>query len=105
MPQWLSTKNIEEQRRIDLYLHENILYYNLDYGNISSLKRYGKLQKYPVDLILNAINSRKAESGYAYGTCKCGFVIKCVIDNSEKLATKLSTYIEGQGKCGKENDI
>lgn len=45
---------------------------------------------------------RNAESGYAYGTCKCGSVIKCVIDNSEKLATKIKyTHIEGQGRCGK----
>lgn len=46
--------------------------------------------------------SRNAESGYAYGTCKCGSIIKCIIDNSEELTTKLKcTYIEGQGCCGK----
>jgi len=45
---------------------------------------------------------RNAESGYACGTCKCGSVIKCVINNSEELVTKLKCiYVEGQGHCGK----
>lgn len=47
--------------------------------------------------------SHNAESGYASGTCKCGSIIKCVIDNSEELITKLKcTYIEGEGRCGKQ---
>jgi hypothetical protein len=43
-----------------------------------------------------------AESGCVTGTCKCGSVIKCVIDNSADLFTKIKcTFIEGQGRCGK----
>lgn len=50
------------EKNRDLCLHENIPYYNLDYGNISLVKKYGKLQKYLVDLILNAINYRIMEN-------------------------------------------
>lgn len=42
---------------------------------------------------------QNAESGYACGTCKCGSTIKCDINNSEELITKLKcTYTEGQGR-------
>lgn len=47
---------------------------------------------------------RSGEYGYANGTCKCGVVIKCDIDNSiaNNLTTKIScTFIEGKGRCGK----
>lgn len=46
---------------------------------------------------------RSGEYGYANGTCKCGAVIKCDIDNSitNNLTTKIfCTFIEGKGRCG-----
>lgn len=48
--------------------------------------------------------SRNGEQGYANGTCKCGAIIKCDIDNSSSnnLTTKIScTFIQGHGQCGK----
>lgn len=49
----------------------------------------------------NKLSSNGA-SGYACGTCKCGSIIKCVINNSEDLMTKIKcTYVEGQERCGK----
>jgi len=48
------------------------------------------------------INS--GESGYAYGTCKCGSLIKCVINNTNELLTEIKCkFIEGEkeGRCGK----
>lgn len=46
--------------------------------------------------------SRNGESGYANGTCKCGSVIKCSIDNTDAIITKIKCkFIEGEGRCGK----
>lgn len=45
---------------------------------------------------------RDGESGYAYGTCKCGSLIKCVIDNTDEITTKIKCkFIKGEGRCGK----
>jgi len=48
------------------------------------------------------INS--GESGYAYGTCKCGSLIKCVINNTNEFLTEIKCkFIEGEkeSRCGK----
>jgi len=46
------------------------------------------------------INSR--ESRYTCGTCECGLIIKCVIDNTNELLTEIK-FIEGEkiGRCKK----
>lgn len=42
------------------------------------------------------------ESGYVYGTCKCGSLIKCAIDNTNEITTKINCkFIKGEGRCGK----
>lgn len=44
------------------------------------------------------------DNQYANGTCRCGSVIKCKIDNSDKnnISTKITCkFIEGNGRCGK----
>ena len=44
------------------------------------------------------------ETGYAYGTCKCGSLIKCKINNTNELITEVKCkFIEGEkeGRCGK----
>lgn len=44
------------------------------------------------------------QSGYANGSCRCGSVIKCKIDNSDEndISTKITCrFTEGNGRCGK----
>ncbi|CAL1672373.1 unnamed protein product [Lasius platythorax] len=43
------------------------------------------------------------EYGYANGTCKCGAIMRCDIDNStaNDLTKIVCTFIEGKSRCGK----
>lgn len=42
------------------------------------------------------------ETGYTYGRCKCGSLIRCLINNTNEHITKIKCkYLEGEGRCGK----